>query len=213
MKPISYVHIGVLVVSLFLLWGCEDAPQTSLSETQQALEDARKAGAAGTAPHLFGQAETLFQQAMDELQVQNDQFGIFRDYSKAQDLLAQAKVAAIEAKNTGQAQASLQPKGVAENTDAEKEEIVLAIKEARGMVRQASDLLARAPEGKDVELVLQIMEIDLRSAESALAEIPKDITPEDYGGAREKAESAINVASRVREQILQAIEKAEREGS
>lgn len=213
MKHFSYVHIGVIFVSLFLLWGCEDAPQTSLSETQQALEDARQVGAADTAPHLFGQAEDFFQQATDEIQAQGDQFGIFRDYSKAQDLLTQAKVTAIEAKNKGQAQASLQPEMVSEDSEGEKEEIIRAITEARGMVRQASDLLTRAPEGKDVELVLQIMEIDLRSAESSLAEIPKDMTPPDYAMAREKAESANNVASRVREQILQAIEKAEREGS
>jgi len=213
MKHISFVHIGVFCVSLFLLGGCEDAPQTSLTATQQALEDARQAGAAETAPHLFGQAEVLFQQAMDELQTQNDQFGIFRDYSKAQELLVQAKETAIEAKNKGQAQASLQPEMVAENTESEKEEIIRAITEAQVLVREAGDLLTRAPEGKDVELVLQIMEIDLRSAESALAEIPKEITPQDYAMAREKAESANNVASRVREQILQAIEKAEREAS
>ncbi|WP_447971005.1 hypothetical protein [Nitrospira sp. M1] len=211
MKHHSFVYIGIIFVSLFLLLGCEDSPKGALSDARQALEDARQAGAPETAPHLFGQAEALFQQAMNELQTQDDQFGMFRDYSNAEELLAQAKVAAIEAKNKGQVQASLQTEMVTENMGDEKEAVVGAITEARQLVREASDLLARAPEGKDVELVLQIMEIDLRTAESALAEIPKEIAPQDYASVREKAEEASTVASRVRDQILQAINKAEGE--
>ncbi|GJL53971.1 MAG: hypothetical protein NPIRA02_11030 [Nitrospirales bacterium] len=212
MKHHSLPYIGILFVSLSLVWGCEDAPKTSLSDAQQALEAARQAGAPETAPHLFGQAEDVFQQAMNELQAQDEQFGIFRDYSKAEELLAQVKVAAIEAKNKSQTQASLQSEMVTDNIGDEKEAVVGAITEARHLVREAHDLLARAPEGKDVELVLQVMEIDLRSAESSLAEIPKEIVPEDYARVREKAEAANAVASRVRDQILQAIKTAEGEG-
>ncbi len=209
MKNISLIYSGIMVALLFQLWGCEDSPKPQISETQQILEDARQSGAGEAAPELLREAENYFQDAINELQVQDDQFSLFRDYSKAEELLEKTKVAASQAKTKVQAQIDLNAEQVGKDTAGEKEDVIRAITEARSMVGKAKELLIQAPPGKDVELVLQMMENDLHTAESMLAEIPAELNPQDYAMVKEKAGKAHDVASRVQEQILNAIEKAQ----
>ena len=84
-----------------------------------------------------------------------------------------------------------------------------AMSAARAAVKEAKELLTKAPTGKDSELTLQMMENDIRSAESILAEVSKEADPKDYTIVKGKAKQAKDVADRVREQILHAIRKAE----
>ncbi len=206
MKNFSYIHACLIAVSLFLFWGCEESPKPQVSEAQQALDEARMAGATDVAPELLAQAEGYMQRATDELQEQGEQFGPLRNYSEAKGLLAQAKATAVDARTKGLAREVEQARSKSEEA---KEEVIRAITAARIALKDVKELLTRAPEGKDAELVLEIMANDVYSAESTLAEIPGEVTPRDYAMVKEKATEVEAVTTRVREQILQAIRKTE----
>ncbi|MGB0909302.1 MAG: hypothetical protein ACPGYT_02980 [Nitrospirales bacterium] len=206
MKKFSYIHACLIAVSLFLFWGCEESPKPQVSEAYQALEEARKAGAADVAPELLAQAEDYLQRAADELHVQDEQFGPLRNYSEAKSLLGQATDTAVQARSKGVARGVEQARSTSEEA---KEEVIRAMTAARVALKEVKELLTMAPEGKDAELVLEIMENDVYSAESTLAEIPGEVTPRDYAMVKEKATEVEAVTTRIREQILQAMRKTE----
>ncbi len=205
MKFFSYIHASLLA-AVVLLGGCEDSPKPPTSEAIQALNAARQAGAVEVAPALFGQAETYFQRAQDQLQMQANQFGLLRDYSEAKDLLDQTVTTATQAKTKGMA---FQFQQLGKEREHEKEEVIHAITAARVALKEVKTLLEKAPDGKDAELILEIMESDVYSAEETLAEIPVEVTAQDYAMVKEKAVEVEAVTTRVREQILQAIRKVE----
>ena len=209
MKNCLYIHSSLIAVSLFLLLGCEDSPKPQISQARQALEEARQAGAADVAPDLLAKAEGYFQRANDELQKQDEQFGLLRNYSEAKELLEQAKASALQASTKGVAQLSLEVEQVRKESEEAKEDVIRAIRAARMALKDVKVLLTKAPTGKDAELVLEIMENDIHSAESTFAEIPGEVTPQDYAMVKEKAIEVETVTTRVREQILQAIRKTE----
>ena len=99
-----------------------------------------------------------------------------------------------------------------EDDKMEKAEVDSTINAARAALIEAEELLMKAPTGKDSELTLQMMENDIRSAESMLSEVTKEIEPQDYLAVKDKARKAKDVADRVREQILHAMRKAEDQG-
>ena len=209
MEQFSYCRTIVFLTVLLLFGGCEDSPQPQVSEVRQALADARQSGATEEAADLLGQAEQIFQRAQDELVEQDSQFGLFRDYAEARELLAQAQAAALEAKAQGAAQKSRKDEQVRIKSEKAKEEVIQAITAARMALKEVKNLMEKAPEGKDTELVLEIMENDIFAAEATLAEIPIEVTSQDYAMVKEKATEVETVTSRVRDQILQAIRKAE----
>ena len=209
MKSLLHIRATMVVAVLVLSWGCDGSPKPQISEAQQALEDARQSGADEVAPDLLVQAEQLFQKAQDELVEQDNQFGLFRDYAEAKELLGQAKATALQAKTQGLTQESLQAEQERTESEQAKEEVIHAITAARMALKEVKALLMKAPEGKDTELVLEIMEHDIYSAETTLAEIPIEVTARDYAMVKEKAVEVETISSRIREQILQAIRKAE----
>ena len=205
MKHFSYIQASLLVV-VVLLSGCEDSPKPPTSEAQQALDAARQAGAAELAPGLLTQAETYFQRAQDQLQMQANQFELLRDYSEAKGFLDQTIVTATQAKTKGMA---FQSQQAGQEREHEKEEVIHAITTARMALKEVKKLLQKAPDGKDAEPILEIMESDIYSAEETLGEIPVEVTAQDYAMVKEKAVEVEAVTTRVREQILQAIRKVE----
>ncbi|MCA9471452.1 MAG: hypothetical protein MRJ96_00930 [Nitrospirales bacterium] len=209
-KQTSRIFRAMMLVSLITLWGCDDSPKPDLSKAQQALEHARQAGAEESAPDLFAEAMKSLQEAADEIQSQDDAFWLFRDYAKAEELLAKVedKAKQAESKITSLVDRDT-ASSISSNDQHAQNDVMLAVSQARKLIGEAKAMLSQAPSGKDVEIVLEMMENDIYAAESTLAEIPKEIAPQDYSAVTEKAEKVRGVASRIRDQILQAIEKTQ----
>ena len=208
-KHTSRIHHAMLILFLLGLWGCEDPPKPNVSKAQQALEHARQAGAEDSTPDLFADAMKYLQEATDEIQTQDDKVWLFRDYAQANELLQKSEDNAIQAMSQATTQADHE--AVQDKNDGKpgKEEVVLAVAKAREQIGEAKALLRQAPSGKDVEVVLEMMENDIYAAESTLDEIPKEINPRDYPTVTEKAEKVQGVATRIRDQIRLATEKAQ----
>ena len=78
---------------------------------------------------------------------------------------------------------------------------------AKNSLEEAKNQLAQAPTGKGTQADLQALRGDLQAAEATLGEIDAIMAKEDFLGVKAKAESVQTLATRVNEQVAQAILK------
>ncbi|MDH3503920.1 MAG: hypothetical protein OEM58_05250 [Nitrospirota bacterium] len=188
---------GALVL-LFgtMLMACAEKPIQGSDAALQALQAAKQAGATEYAPEALRVAEDEYQKAQEEIGVQDNTFMLTRNYDAANALLTKvagdaekAKIAAIANKQ--------QAKSEAEGS------VVLA----KTSLEEAKNQLAQAPTGKGTQADLQALRGDLQAAEATLGEIDAIMAKEDFLGVKAKAESVQTLATRVNEQVAQAILK------
>ncbi|MCA9501034.1 MAG: DUF4398 domain-containing protein [Nitrospira sp.] len=179
-----------------MLIACAEKPIQRTDSALQALQAAKQAGAAEYAPESLRVAEDEYQKAQEEITAQDDTFVMTRNYDVASAILvkviADAEKAKTEAITSKQAL-----KSGAEGA------VVLA----KTSLEEAKNQLAQAPTGKGTQADLQALRGDLQAAETTLAEIDAIMAMEDYIGVKAKAESVQALASRVNEQVAQAIQK------
>ncbi|MDR4459539.1 MAG: DUF4398 domain-containing protein [Nitrospirales bacterium] len=179
-----------------MLIACAEKPIQGTDSALQALQAAKQAGAAEYAPESLRVAEDEYQKAQEEITAQDDTFVMTRNYDVASAILvkviADAEKAKTEAITSKQAL-----KSGAEGA------VVLA----KTSLEEAKNQLAQAPTGKGTQADLQALRGDLQAAETTLAEIDAIMAMEDYIGVKAKAESVQALASRVNEQVAQAIQK------
>ena len=191
------IRIGTIISLAFFFWGCTEAPNQELEEARQVIEDARQAGAANSSPESFGQAQDFFQMAQKEIEAQENQLALFRDYDMAKELLDKAKMQALQARTAVKGEEKAKAKG----------EVQTAVAEAQAALEEAKTLLAMAPTGKDTSAALLAMEADLQSAEGMLAEISRGGNQQDYLKTKEEAQMVKDLATQVSRQVQQAIRK------
>lgn len=188
----------VALVLLFgtMLMACAEKPIQGSEAALQALQAARQAGATEYAPEALRMAEDEYQKAQEEIGVQDTTFVLMRNYDAANALLT--KVAADAEKAKTEAIARKQRA----KSDAEA-----AVVLAKTTLEEAKNQLAHAPTGKGTQADLQALRGDLQAAKTTLAEIDVIMVKEDFLGVKAKAESVQTLASRVNEQVAQAIQK------
>lgn len=188
---------GALVL-LFgtMLMACAEKPIQGTDSALQALQAAKQAGAAEYAPESLRVAEDEYQKAQEEIAVQDDAFMLTRNYEVANAILVKVVADAEKAKTESIASKQLAKTG-AEGA------VVLA----KTSLEEAKNQLAQAPTGKGTQADLQALRGDLQAAETTLGEIDAIMATEDYIGVKAKAESVQALASRVTEQVAQAIQK------
>ena len=196
----SMVSLAVLGISILVIFpACSEKPVTSLNATEQALQEARKAGAQEYASETLKLAEDQFQKAREEMEMQEISFALLRNYKTAEELLAKAKMDAEKAvldANTAKMQAK---------SDAEA-----AVTLARTILTEARTILAQAPVGKGSQADLQALKGDLEAADSINAELDLALGHEDYLGVKAKAQAMQNLSARVHDQVASALKKAGR---
>ncbi len=191
-------NLAVLSV-LVIFPGCSEKPLTSLNATEQAIQEARKAGAQDYASEALKLAEDQFQKAQEEIATQEISFALMRNYKTAEELLVKARTDAEKAvidANTAKMKA--------------KSEAEAAITVARTILTEARALLAQAPTGKGTHADLQALKGDLEAADSINAELDLAVSKEDYLGVKAKAQAMQSLSARVHDQVASALKKVGR---
>jgi hypothetical protein len=186
-----------VAAGLLVFAGCGKPPQEAIGAADQALGEARTAGAADYAPESLKAAEDARAQLDAELKAQEDKFALFRSYDKAAELATASQQAAQRAKTDAE-----------EGRRRAREEASEMIAQVRASVLQVQQLLESAPRGKGAEADLAVLKSDLSGVESTLSEMDAAFAEEQYLEAISKAESAKQSVDAIRAEIERAVEMA-----
>lgn len=162
----------------FAFFGCSQAPIEELEQTEAVIADARALEADRYAAQPLAEAEAALEAARLEIEGQGERFVLGRSYQKADELLAEAKLAAEEARDAavaGREQA---------RRDAEE-----ALARAERALTEAQAAIEQAPGGKGTERDLARMRTELQEAASALEAASAHFEAGDYASARSRAEA------------------------
>jgi len=94
---------AVILVLAVVAVGCAKPPQQEIDAAQAALAGAQQAEAPRYAAESWDRAQQAMNAVNAELEAQNAKFALFRSYTKAKQLIADATNAANEAVQAGQA--------------------------------------------------------------------------------------------------------------
>lgn len=103
-KAVGYISILVcLATIIFIGYGAfkyytNEAPTTEINLARETLASAKKERAGKYAGTELKEAESLFNQAMDEWKIQNEEFFMFRDYSLTRELAIKSANCSVGAK-------------------------------------------------------------------------------------------------------------------
>jgi len=191
----SILMAAVLLAFVALVTiGCAKPPDQEMQQAQSAIEAAKTAGADTYAADSLGKAQDVLSQAHAEMQAQSGK--MFKSYTKAKELLAQAKTAADQAATAaaaGKAQAK---------SDAEA-----AVNAAKTALDGATQAVATAPASKDAKADLEAMQSDLTTLKTLIGEADSALASEDYAGAKQKAEQVQKEAASIVSDVQQAVAK------
>ena len=190
-KALPYTMLALVV----LVIGCSKAPTEKVAAAEQAVNDARAAGAPKYLPEEFAKLESTLMNAKHEIAEQDAKFGLMRDYEKADQMLVAAQADAGRlAAETGR------------KKEESKTSAVQAQQAAQGAVKNAQDLVAKAPVGKD-RAAVEAIKADVEGLANSLPEVQKAIDAEDYQAAQAKAKAIQDKSQAVSAEIETALAK------
>jgi hypothetical protein len=181
----SHVFVGVLLlVSAVLAVGCAKPPQLEIDATKAALTAAEQAEAPKYAAEAWDKAQQGMNAVNAELEAQNAKFALFRSYTKAKQLIADATNAANAAKDAGIA-----------GKEKAKNEAKAAIDAAKAALDGANALFAaiekcpKAKRAKEVKKDLETVKGNLDGYKNQVAELDGKFSKEDFFGAKAQADT------------------------
>jgi hypothetical protein len=192
MKKLFYLFLSIMLLTVL---SCAKPPQETIDSAGTSVEEAKLAEAADYAPESMKAVEDAQAALQAELDAQEQKFGLFRSYTKTEELTKSVEEAAQKAKAdaiTGKEQAI-----------AETEVLIAEAKEA---VENAKKMLKKAPRGKGAEADINELKSDIAEAESAITEAEEAYANGIYLEAKAKAEAAKSTAELVSTDIETAIE-------
>ena len=188
------VRFGVLLVVLGLavtVVGCGTPPTADIDAAKTAITSAGTAGAADYAPTSLKAAEDA-QAALDaEMKAQDGKW--FKSYDKAKELAAAAKAAGDKA-----------AADAAAGKEKAKADATQGIDDAKAALKEAEELLAKAPKGKGSAADIAAMKTDLTTAATTITEAETALNDGKFLDAKTKAESAKNAAMTVKTAVEEA---------
>ena len=177
------VVIGSLVLTMTVLAvGCAKPPQQELDSAKAAVTAAEQAEAPKYAPDAWDKAQQAMNAVNAEMEAQNAKFALFRSYTKAKQLIADATNAANSAK-----EAAVAGKEKAKNEAQAAIDAVKASLEKAGQYINELQKCRRRP--KDLRKDLEVMKGNMDGYHSQVTEIEGAFGREDYFGAKSQAES------------------------
>lgn len=177
----------VLALSVTLV-ACATPPTADIDAAKTAISGADAAGAAEYAADSLKAAQDA-QAALDaELKAQEAKW--FKSFDKAKELAAAAKAAGEKA--TADAAAG---------KEKAKNEATQGIEAAKAALKEAQELLDKAPKGKGTAADLAAMKTDLETAGTTIADAEAALGAVKYLDAKAKAESALKAATTVKEAV------------
>jgi uncharacterized protein YpuA (DUF1002 family) len=185
-----------LILLVALVGGCAKAPQQAVDAANAALEAAKKAEADRYLVDEFKAAQDSLNAALAEIEAQNSKFALTRSYGKATKLLE----AATNSFNL-----------VASNVEAKKEEVRTAAQQLfidlQNGLKEAKDLLKKAPKGKEGREVLDAIQGELSTVESSLVEVTDLMNKGDFMSAKDKLDAGLQKVNSIKDELNNAIAK------
>lgn len=181
MRKNVVVGLLVLVVAILAV-GCAKPPQQELDAMKAALAAAEQAEAPKYAAADWDKAQQAVNAANAEVEAQNAKFALFRSYTKAKQLIADATAAANAAKEAGIA-----------GKEKAKNEARAAIDAAKASLTAAQEALTalenckRKP--KDLKKDLELQKGNLDGLANQVNQLEDTFNREDFFGAKAQAES------------------------
>jgi hypothetical protein len=195
MKTLLKTVTGLLFLSALLV-SCAKAPEEDLTAAQTALTAAAEAGADMYVSDLYQAAQDSLAAAQVEIEAQNAKGSFSRNYGRAAALLASAQQTAAEA----QAQ-----------VETKKEEMRVAneslIAEVEQALAKTTELLTKAPRGKDGAAALAMIQQDAAAAAQTLDEARAAHAAGEFARAGDLATAALDKANGLISELETAIAK------
>lgn len=192
----SLLLIALTLGLIATLSGCKSAPTEEINMTTETLKSVETADVNTYAPESLKAAQDEMNKAMAEIKVQDEKFSLTRDYKQSVAMLKSTNELAEKAK-TDAAANKAKSKTVAEALVAGLPQVL----------QEASDMLKKAPRGKDTKADLEAMQNDLKLAEEASAEANSAVAAENYLDAITKATTAKEKAVSIKDQVSSALQK------
>lgn len=189
MKQTLSLTLGTLVLAGALV-GCQAPPQEDLTTAQTALAAAAEAEADLYVTDLYVAAQDSFAAAQAEIEAQNAESQLSRNYARSKSLLQFVTETATQA----QAEVETRKGTMAAETDA-------LILQAEAAVSQAQALMAQAPTSEDDALALVTVNEEAGTAASTLEEAKAAQTGGDVARAHALAKAALDQANALVEEL------------
>ena len=181
MRRNLFVGAMLLVVAVMAV-GCAKPPQQEIDAAKAALAAAEQAEAPKYAAGEWDKAQQAMNAVNAELEAQQAKFALFRSYTKAKQLMADATNAANAAKDAGIA-----------GKEKAKNEARAAVDAAKGAIDVATQALAdldkcrRKP--KDLKKDMEMMKGNLDGYAAQVTELEGAFGREDFFGAKAQADT------------------------
>lgn len=188
--------VGVVLLVMFVVMACAKAPQQAIDAAKAALDEAKQVEADRYAADQFNAAKDSLDAALAEVEKQNAKFAWFRSYGKAEKLLASVTTLAQAAKEAAVA-----------NKEKMKVEAEGLLQQADTAIKETEKLLKKAPTGKEGKAALESIKSDLETVKATLTAANDAMSKGDYLTARDKAQSCIQKANDLSNELNEAIQK------
>lgn len=197
-----FMQMRGMVVSMalatILVAGCSKPPTEQIEAAEKAVKDAQQSGASTYSADEYAKLEGTLAALRKEVGDQDGKFTLFRDYGKAEQLAASAKVESERIKADA-----------ATKKDEAKAAALQAQQVAEEAVRATQDLVARAPVGKD-RAAVEAIKNDVEGLKSLLKQVQVSIEKEDYPAAQTQAKAIHDMSQGVSTEIQSALAKVGR---
>ncbi len=186
----------LFVVLALVAAGCAEPPAAEIQAARQAMDVARSAGAPDYAPDAWAEAEGARARLEVELEAQQDKtLAITRSYVPAKALAAEVETAAQRAAEAAEA-----------GKEAARVAASRSLDEARALLREVRDLVARAPHGKGTGADLAALDSDAGASGASLEEAEAAFAEARYLDAKAKADAVLAALGRIKTEIVAATE-------
>jgi hypothetical protein len=191
-KAYRYFVLGIVV--MVFLAGCGKQPAEEINAAKSAVDEV-VTEAGKYAPEETGKLNDGLTAAMNEVKEQDSK--IFKNYSKAKEMLVKAKSDAETLKS-----------GLTAKKEQARENALAAQNTAKAAIDEIRGLLAKAPKGKGAAADIEALKGDVKGLGDLLNDIQALIEKEDYIQAIANAITIEDQAIGVKNKISQAMDKA-----
>ena len=153
-KRVWLVFVALALMAVFI--GCAQAPEEALKASEAAMQTAQLAEAEQYAPQTYGEAMDSLNAAKAEIKTQDGKFSLFRDYDRAELLLAASQRLAQQSQTDAAA--------AKERVRVEDSTLVASIQVLLADTKKAFD---SAPKGKGTRADLELIKAELTAADTS----------------------------------------------
>ena len=198
MKTKFFVSMLSTGVAIFLLSGCQKAPQAEIDSAKASVEAAQAAEANKYLAADYQAIQDSLNTALAMIEEQNSKSSLSRKYDEPKRLLAVVS----EMANNAVSKTQLRKDELKAQNDA-------LVGEVNAMLEENKALVLKAPKGKEGKAALDLIQQDIVAIEASIAEAASLIASGDILSANDKLTVAKEKAVAINTELNDAIAKAQ----